>query len=91
MASISEFIISVVELIEAQTEEVRRSFFGSANGFLINVVVAALVVVGFVFLLSGLFALLSHFFGAIVAYFGTAMCAFVLAFLCYKVGQWKTR
>ena len=52
--SISEFLISVVELVEAQADDIRASFVKSAGSIIALCVVAIIAVVGFIFLLLGL-------------------------------------
>lgn len=91
MANISEFIVSVVELVEAQADDIRRSFFRSADGFLLTVTATILAIIGFIFFLIGLNFLLVSILGEIGAYFVTSFVAFVSAFIVYKVASWKVR
>ena len=91
MASVSEFIVSVVELVEAQADDIRRSFFESANGFLILVVAHILAIIGFLFFLIGLNIFLVNTFNDVVGYLATAFIAFVSAFIFYRVALWKAK
>ena len=52
--SISEFLISVVELVEAQADDIKASFVKSAGNIIALCVVSIIAVVGFIFLLLGL-------------------------------------
>ncbi|MDO5045353.1 hypothetical protein [Campylobacter sp.] len=91
MASISEFLVSVVELVEAQADDIRRSFFQSADSFLILVVAHILAIIGFVFFLIGLNTLLVSLLNEVAGYLITAFIAFVSAFIFYRVALWKTK
>lgn len=91
MASISEFIVSVVELIDAQATDIRQGFAASADAFLIKCVVAILAVVGFVFFLFGLHLLFIKFFGEMGGYFATSGVAFIISFVLYRVAKCKAK
>ncbi|MFL1705479.1 MULTISPECIES: hypothetical protein [unclassified Campylobacter] len=91
MANISEFLVSVVELVEAQADDIRHSFFKSADSFLILVVAHILAIIGFVFFLIGLNILLVSMFNEVAAYLTTACIAFISAFIFYRVALWKTK
>ena len=58
MAGISEFIVSVVELVDAQADDIRCSFLRSANSVLLNTITSVICIIGLVFFLLGLHTLL---------------------------------
>ncbi|WP_169975640.1 MULTISPECIES: hypothetical protein [unclassified Campylobacter] len=91
MANISEFIVSIVELVEAQADDIRHSFFKSASGFLLTVTATVLAIIGFIFFLVGLNILLVSMIGEVAAYLSTSFVAFIAAFIIYKVASWKAR
>ncbi|MGG7048269.1 MULTISPECIES: hypothetical protein [unclassified Campylobacter] len=91
MASLSESIVSVVELVEAQATDIRQSFTASADALLIKCVVAVLAVVGFVFLLLGANLFFAKFLGDINGYFATSGLAFLISFILYKVAKCKAK
>ena len=90
--TLSEFVISAVELVEAQANDIRTSFVKSAASIITLVVVAAIAIAGFIFLLLGInMAFELWVKNKMGAYFLTSGSAFILAFIVYKVSLWKTR
>lgn len=89
--SISEFIISAVELVEAQADDIIKSFEKSAIGVLSIGVVAAITIVGFIFLLLGINMLFELWVGKPGAYFLTSLVSFIIAFAVYGVVSWKAK
>ncbi|ASM36128.1 hypothetical protein [Campylobacter sputorum] len=85
MASISEFIISFCELVEAQTDEIRYSFEKSAKNIIVYVFLALLSLIGFIFLIIGIDLLLQPFVGMVYSKFITAIISFAFTFILYKV------
>ena len=89
MAGISEFIVSVVELIDAQADDIRCSFLKSANSVVLNIIVGVICIIGLVFFLLGLHTLLEKTIGEIWAYFACSAVAFLSSFIIYKVFRAK--
>lgn len=89
--SISEFLISAVELVEAQADDIKASFVKSAGSIIALCVVAIIAVVGFIFLLLGLNLAFQMWVGKLGAYFLTSGAAFLLSFIIYMVYLWKTK
>ena len=89
--SISEFLISVVELVEAQADDIKASFVKSTGNIIALCVVAIIAVVGFIFLLLGLNLVFQIWVGKLGAYFLTSGVAFLLSFVIYMVYLWKTK
>ncbi|MGB5917552.1 hypothetical protein [Arcobacter sp.] len=87
--TISEFIISVIELIEAQIKEVESSFVSSAKGLMIKLFSLSLLVLASVFFFIGIKVWIESYLGEIFAYFITALIVFILALLVSKVASWK--
>ncbi|QOQ88131.1 hypothetical protein IMC76_03210 [Campylobacter corcagiensis] len=87
--SLSEFFISAVELVEAEAYNIKDSFVKSANGIVFMIVVAALAIVGSVFLFIGVFLLLELWTGKILAYFLTAGIIFTVVLILYGVSLAK--
>lgn len=91
--SLSEFFISAVELVEAEACNIKDSFVKSANGIVFMIVVAALAIIGSVFLFIGVFLLLELWTGKILAYFLTAGIIFTAVLILYGVSlakhKWK--
>lgn len=85
MASVSEFIISFCELIEAQTDEIRYSFEQGAKNIIVYVFLALVSFIGFIFLIIGIDLLLQTYVGEIYSKFIAAGAAFILTFILYKV------
>ena len=91
MAGISEFIVSVVELVDAQASDIRRSFLKSANSVLLNIIMGVICIIGLVFFLLGLHALLEKTIGEIWAYFACSIVAFLCSIIVYKVLSCKVK
>ena len=89
MAGISEFIVSVVELVDAQASDIRRSFLKSTNSVLLNIITGIICIIGLVFFLLGLHALLEKTIGEIWAYFACSAVAFLSSIIVYKVFRAK--
>ena len=89
MAGISEFIVSVVELVDAQASDIRRSFLKSANSVLLNIITGVICIIGLVFFLLGLYVLLEKTIGEIWAYFACSIAAFLSSIIVYKVFRAK--
>jgi len=89
MAGISEFIVSVVELVDAQAEDIRSSFLKSANSVVLNIIVGVICILGLVFFLLGLHTLLEKTIGEIWAYFACSAVAFLSSIIVYKVFRAK--
>ena len=89
MAGISEFIVSVVELVEAQADEIRCTFLKSANTDLLNTITSKICNIGLEFFLLGLHTLLEKTIGEIWAYFSCAIAAFLCSAVVYKVFRAK--
>lgn len=87
--SLSEFFISAVELVEAEAYNIKDTFVKGASDIVFLVVVAALSIIGFVFLFKGVFLLLTIWKGEIVANFLTAGIVFVLVLILYGVSRAK--
>lgn len=91
MAGISEFIVSVVELVDAQASDIRRSFLKSANSILLNIITGVICIIGLVFFLLGLHVLLEKTIGEIWAYFACSIAAFLCSIIVYKVLSCKAK
>ncbi len=89
MAGISEFIVSVVELVDAQAEDIRSSFLKSANSVVLNIIVGVICILGLVFFLLGLHTLLEKTIGEIWSYFACSAVAFLSSVIVYKVFRAK--
>ena len=87
MAGISEFIVSVVELVDAQASDIRRSFLKSANSVFLNIITGIICIIG----LLGLHALLEKTIGEIWAYFACSIAAFLCSIIAYKVLSCKAK
>lgn len=87
--TVSEFIISVVELIEAQIKEVESSLVSSAKGLIIKLFALSLLVLASVFFFIGIKIWIESYLGEIFAYFITALIIFILALIVSKVASWK--
>lgn len=87
--TISEFIISVVELIEAQIKEVESSFVNSAKGLLIKLFSLSLLIMASIFFFLGIKVWIESYLGEIFAYFITAFVILILALIVSKVASWK--
>ncbi len=87
--TISEFIISVVELIEAQIKEVESSLVSSAKGLIIKLFALSLLVLSSIFFFIGIKIWIESYLGEIFAYFITALIIFILALIVSKVASWK--
>ncbi|WP_297573226.1 hypothetical protein [uncultured Campylobacter sp.] len=85
MATISEFIISACELVEAQADEIRVSFQKSLGAIIWSGLVALLCFVGFVFLIVAIFFLAKKFLGLIAALFLSSFAAFLSALLVFLI------
>ena len=91
MAGISEFIVSVVELLDAQADDIRCSFLRSANSVLLNTITSVICIIGLVFFLLGLHTLLEKTIGEIWAYFACSIAAFLCSIIVYKVLSCKAK
>ena len=91
MAGISEFIVSVVELVDAQASDIRRSFLKSANSVLLNIITGVICIIGLVFFLLGLHALLEKTIGEIWACFACSIVAFLCSIVVYKALSCKAK
>lgn len=89
--SISEFIISIVELVDAQMDDMRISFHKSAEGVGLLLLCVLVQLVAFVFALIGVRLLLSLFVGEIVSYFIAAVLSLLIALFIAKVASWKSK
>lgn len=89
--SISEYIISVVELVEAQANDIRKSFEKSAGRILSLSIVVSMMILGLIFLILGLYALFKIWVGEVGAYFLTSLVSFLISFIIYGIFIWKTR
>jgi len=87
--TVSEFIISVVELIEAQIKEVESSLVSSAKGLIIKLFALSLLVLSSVFFFIGIKIWIESYLGEVFAYFITALIIFILALIVSKVASWK--
>lgn len=87
--TISEFIISVIELIEAQIKEIESSFVNSAKGLLIKLFSLSLLVMASIFFFLGIKVWIESYLGEIFAYFITAFIILILALIVSKVASWK--
>ncbi|MDA3908558.1 MAG: hypothetical protein PF437_05675 [Sulfurimonas sp.] len=87
--TISEFIIAVIELIEAQIKEVESSFVSSAKGLMIKLFSLSLLVMASIFFFLGIKAWIESYLGSVFAYFITALIVFILALMVSKVASWK--
>ncbi|NVJ53910.1 MAG: hypothetical protein HWD90_09435 [Campylobacteraceae bacterium] len=87
--TISEFIISVVELVEAQIKEVESSLVNSAKGLLIKLFALSLLVLASIFFFIGIKIWIESYLGEILAYFITALIILILALIVSKVASWK--
>lgn len=89
--SLSEFFISAVELVEAQAYNIKDSFVKSAGEIVFMFVIAALAIIGAVFLFIGVFLLLELWSGKILAYFLTAGMVFTIVLILYGVSVAKRK
>jgi len=87
--TVSEFIISVVELIEAQIKEVESSLVSRAKSLIIKLFALSLLVLASVFFFIGIKIWIESYLGEIFAYFITALIIFILALIVSKVASWK--
>ncbi|RXJ80179.1 hypothetical protein [Arcobacter sp. F2176] len=87
--TISEFIISVIELIEAQVREIESSFVSSAKGLIIKLFSLSLLVLASVFFFLGIKVWIESYLGEIFAYLITSFIILVLALIVSKVASWK--
>lgn len=89
--TLSDFIISVVELIEAQIDEIKISFENSAKGLILLFVSALLLFTGIIFLLLGIKVAIEFYLGEVFAYILTAFITLFTSFIIMKVASWKTQ
>lgn len=86
--TLSEFIISVVELVEAQFEEMRASLHKSAWSLAYILVSSLLALFGFLLLLWGVKLILEKYVGEVGAYFVLSVLTLILSFIVAKVATW---
>jgi uncharacterized membrane protein YcjF (UPF0283 family) len=86
--TLSEFIISVVELVEAQFEEMRRSLHKSAWSVAYILISSLLALFGFLLSLWGIKLILEQYIGEVGSYFALSALTFLLAFIVAKVAKW---
>jgi hypothetical protein len=86
--TLSEFIISVVELVEAQFEEMRRSLHKSAWSVAYILISSLLALFGFLLSLWGIKLILEQYIGVVGSYFALSALTFLLAFIVAKVAKW---
>lgn len=89
--TLSEFIISVVELVEAQFEEMRVSLHKSAWSMAFVLVSSLLLLIGFLFSLWGMKLILETYVGEIGSYFVLSVLTLILSFLVAKVATWVAK
>lgn len=89
--TISEFIISIVELADAQVDEIRLSLHKSAEGIGLLFLSVLLLLVAFIFALIGTRLLLLLLVGEIVSYFTVAVLSLLIALFIAKVASWKSK
>lgn len=89
--TLSEFIISVVELVEAQFEEMRASLHKSAWSVAYILVSSLLALFGFLLALWGVKLILEKYFGEVGSYFVLSILALILSFIVAKVAGWIAR
>lgn len=89
--TLSEFIISVVELVEAQFEEMRASLHRSAWSLVYILISSLLVVFGLLFSLWGIKLVLENYIGEVGSYFVLSLLTFILSFIVAKVAAWIAR
>ncbi|MDG4812393.1 hypothetical protein P8629_05185 [Hydrogenovibrio sp. 3SP14C1] len=89
--TLSEFIISVVELLEAQFEEMRLSLHKSAWSLAYILISSLLVVFGFLFSLWGVKLALEEYIGDVGSYFVVSVLTFILSFIVAKVAAWVAK
>jgi len=89
--TLSEFIISVVELVEAQFEEMRLSLHKSAWSLAYILVSSLLVLFGFLLFLWGIKLILEQYVGEVGSYFILSALTFLLAFILAKVAKWVAK
>lgn len=89
--TISEFIISAVELIEAQVDEIRYSMHKSAEGLIFLLISALLIFTAVVFGLIGVRLLLVPVVGEVFSYFIVSVGTILVALFFMKVASWKVK
>ncbi|MFK2822971.1 hypothetical protein [Arcobacter sp. YIC-80] len=89
--TISEFIISVVELIEAQVEEIKLSFSETLKGLILFFLAVLIFFTTIIFLLLGIKASIAIYWGEIPAYFLTALITMIIGLIILKVSAWKIK
>lgn len=89
--SLSEFIIAISELIDAQFEDMRNSLHKSMQSATLTMLASLTALVGLVFALIGANMLLSLYFGKIAAYFLTALIAFLVTLMLLLLASKKVR
>lgn len=89
--TISEFIISLLELVEAQVHEIRESLHRSAWGLGFILVASLLLFVAFVFILWGVRLLIEPLAGEIGSYFLTALLCLILVAILAKAASWQVK
>ncbi|MFP4331883.1 MAG: hypothetical protein ACLFQJ_01155 [Campylobacterales bacterium] len=89
--TISEFIISVVELVEAQVDEIRYSMHKSAEGLIFLLVSALLIFTAIVFALIGIRLLFVSIVGEVFSYFIVSAGTVLVALFFMKVASWKVK
>ena len=87
--TISEFIISIVELLEAQVKEIESSFLITVKNLIIKMFILSLFVIATIFFFLGIKIWIEGYLGEILAYFITSFLICILALLISKVILWK--
>lgn len=89
--TLSEFIISVVELVEAQFDEMRYKIHCSAKSVFAMMLTTLLIFVALVFCLLGIRVWVEFYYGEIASYFITAFITLIITLFVAKVASWKNK
>lgn len=89
--TVSEFIISFIELIEIQTEEIKLSYVNSGQGLILYFFTALLFFITIIFLLLGIKIWVELNYGEVIAYFSMAFITLILSLIALRVTLWKMK
>lgn len=89
--TVSEFIISFIELIEIQTEEIKLSYVNSGQGLILYFLTALLFFITIIFLSLGIKIWVEINYGEVIAYFSIALITLIISLITLRVALWKMK
>lgn len=89
--TLSEFIIALLELLEAQIAEIKLSIHKSAWSVGLVILSVLAIVVGFIFVLWGMKLIFDDLVGPILSAFTVAIISLVFAYFFAKAAAWHAK